>query len=122
MSDIEYLLTVKKLDELFEKKEETKNNEPLIDNDDIEVKTIDNSSEIKKNKCVKKKKVNDREDDLFQEIYGKFNGNYSELVEDYVQILIKFENKRIRRAYFFGLLFCIVSLSLVGFFSNLIPI
>ena len=65
---------------------------------------------------------NSREDDLFQEIYSKFNGNYNELVEEFTQTIILQENKRIKIAYYFGFIFCIISLSLVIFISNIFTI
>ena len=121
MSDYEYLLTVKKLDDLFEKKE-----------DKFDINLInDNLSEKKKKKFKKNKndkninkitEVQSRESDLYQEIYGKFNGNYSELVEDYVETLVKYENKKIKKAYLFGVSFCIITISLAALFSSIIPI
>ena len=119
MSDYEYLITVKKLDEIFEEKQRKNFNDLLSNKEEINSEEKNYLNEMKDNRIIEKIS---REDDLYQEIYGKFNGNYSELVEDYVQTLVKFENKKVKRAYFFGSIFCIVSLSLAVLFSNLIPI
>jgi uncharacterized membrane protein len=122
MSDLEYeyLLTVKKLDNIIKQKEQKKDEDLLLNKNSEDV-IIDNIKEKKKIKADIKTKSNIREDDLYQEIYGKFNGNYDELVDNYVQTLIKVENSRIKGAYFFGFIFCIVSFSLVLLFSNFIP-
>lgn len=121
MSDYEYLITVKKLDDLFDKKEiEFDIN---LTNDNLSEKKKYKLKKIKKEKIVHKKKESHTvEDDLYQEIYGKFNGDYSELVEDYVQKLVKYENKKIKNAYLFGVSFCIISISLAALFSSVIPI
>ena len=89
--EYEYLDTVKKLDKMFQK------NEQEISFD---------------NKCKKTLNENSREDDLYQEIYSKFNENYNEIVEEFTQTIINYENKRVKNAYYFGFVFCILSLSL----------
>jgi len=110
--DYEYLITVDKLDKIFyEKKKKL--------DDDISKLNYKFSENDCPKKLVKKKYIFDREDDLFQEIYIKFDGDYSELVEDYVQTLIKLEKKRVKFAYIFGFLFCICSLSILFLFSNI---
>ena len=59
--------------------------------------------------------------DLFRCKNAK-SSRHDEIVEDYIQKLIKFENIRIKKAYFFGFIFCMISLSLTILFSNLISI
>lgn len=47
----------------------------------------------------KKKELHNREDDLFEEIYGKFAENYADLVADHTQILLKLEKGRRKRDF-----------------------
>jgi hypothetical protein len=121
MSDYEYQLTVKKLDDIFEKKEDK--HDINLTNDKLSEKKKNKLKKIKKEKKAHIKKESQTvEDDLYQEIYGKFNENYSELVEDYIQKLVKYENKKIKNAYLFGVSFCIITISLAALFSSIIPI
>ena len=46
---------------------------------------------------VRKMRCCSREDDLFEEIYGKFAENYAALVEEHTQILLKIEEKKKHR-------------------------
>jgi len=100
--EYEYLDTVKKLDKIFQNNDQEKTEEKNLK----ERKTIEFT----------------REDELYQEIYSKYNGNYEELVEELTQTIIKNEKTRLRGAYFFGFIFCIISLSIVLFFSNIFTI
>ncbi len=120
--DCEYELKIKEIDDLIDKKENKKiknfidldaTNE-LYQNSEIKIKKlkkkkhtnffkfnnkrrIDNHKmlEVKDEKLVKE---NDRENDLFEEIYGRFHGDFNELVEEHTQLMLKFEmNKKVDR-------------------------
>ena len=57
-----------------------------------------------------------KEDDLFEEIYGKFAENYADLVEEHTQTLLKIEeNKKNRMRNLISIsLFCIlISMSFI---------
>lgn len=47
----------------------------------------------------KKKELHNREDDLFEEIYGKFAENYADLVAEHTQTLLKLEKSRRKRNF-----------------------
>ena len=47
----------------------------------------------------KKKELHNREDDLFEEIYGKFAENYADLVAEHTQTLLKLEKGRRKRDF-----------------------
>ena len=47
----------------------------------------------------KKKELHNREDDLFEEIYGKFAENYADLVAEHTQTLLKLEKGRRSRDF-----------------------
>ena len=60
--------------------------------------------EIKDEKIVKKI---DSENDLFEEIYGKFQGDFNELVEEHTQLMLKFEmNKKEDRTKYIFITMC----------------
>jgi len=46
---------------------------------------------------VRKMRCCSKEDDLFEEIYGKFAENYAALVEEHTQTLLKIEEKKKHR-------------------------
>ena len=121
--DYEYELKIKEIDDLIVKKENKKiknfidldaTNELLQKKEEIVEKTkkrnpftnffkfnnkgrINNQRklEIKEETLVKK---HDRENDLFEEIYGKFSGDFDELVEEHTQLMLKFEmNEKVDR-------------------------
>jgi hypothetical protein len=120
--DCEYEIKVKEIDDLIVKKENKKiknfidldaTNELHQETDKIiekpKKKTHTNffkfnnkrrkhnhkKLEIKDEKLVKEY---DRENDLFEEIYGKFCGDFNELVEEHTQLMLKFEiNKKVDR-------------------------
>ena len=119
--DEEYESKIKKIDELLKKREESgtgKLSEILNESNEngkenlISRKTMENtrqSNAINHNKgkiidfskisqilIRRKKKVGSREDDLFEEIYGKFGEDYAALVEEYTQTLLKMEGHRKR--------------------------
>ncbi len=120
--DCEYELKVKEIDDLIVKKENKKitkfidldatnelyqNSEKIIKKPKKKKHTnffkfnnkrrIDNHKmlEVKDEKIVKKL---DTENDLFEEIYGKFHGDFNELVEEHTQLMLKFEmNEKVDR-------------------------
>ena len=59
---------------------------------------------------VRKMRCCSREDDLFEEIYGKFAENYAALVEEHTQTLLKIEEKKKHRMR------NLIAISLFGFF------
>ena len=107
--DCEYELKIKEIDDLIFKKE-NKKIKNFIDSDAVEedhdnksVKKIKNKKNLnsifKRNKNLKIKTKKDFKtenkidvvNDLFEEIYGKFNGDYNELVEEHTRLTLKFE-------------------------------
>jgi len=119
--DEEYESKIKRIDELLKKREvkrtenlsETINEENMgLKENFISRKTMehivqskainDNNgkiidfSKISKNIIQRKKKVDIIEDDLFEEIYGKFGEDYALLVWEYTQTLLKMNGYRKR--------------------------
>ena len=114
--DEEYESKIKKIDELLKKREvirteklpEMLNESNMVEKENfISRKTMENNfqsntiyynnekiidfSKISKIILQRKKKVDSREDDLFEEIYGKFGENYVLLVGEYTQTLLKMD-------------------------------
>ena len=112
--DEEYESKIKRIDELLKKREvkRTENLSETINEENMGLKenftsrktmehivqseaTNDNNgkiidfSKISKNIIQRKKKVDIMEDDLFEEIYGKFGEDYALLVLEYTQTLLK---------------------------------
>ena len=119
--DEEYESKIKKVDELLKRREETRTRklsevlnesneggkENLISRETMENAHQSNAISYNKEKIIdfskisqiiirRKKKVGSREDDLFEEIYGKFGEDYAALVEEYTQTLLKMEGHRKR--------------------------
>ena len=68
-------------------------------------------------------KYQDKEDDLFEEIYGKFGENYIDLVEGYTKVLLKMNGKekhRIRDLIAMLLFGFLVGMSFIALFAPLI--
>ena len=126
--DVKYESKIKEIDELLQKREETRierlldtfnengkekteSRKPMESTGRTSViehnkeKTSDFSkvprihvyfSKILRHPVRKKKELYHREDNLFEEIYGKFGENYADLVEEHTQTLLKLEGYRKR--------------------------
>jgi len=121
--DYEYELKVKEIDDLIVKKEnkkikkfidldatnefhhetekiikKPKKKNPLKNLFNFNKKRRNNKPEKLEIKDEKLVKEPDHENDLFGEIYGKFSGDFNELVEEHTQLMLKFEmNEKVDR-------------------------
>jgi len=65
-------------------------------------------------------KCRSKEDDLFEEIYGKFAENYADLVEEHTQTLLKIEERekyRTRNLIVISLFYALISMSFITFIA-----